>query len=994
MEKKKNLKSYFLALILVLGMMLLEGDWYQLYSSTSINEVEEVLNYTKGIMGYEEYLKQFDTSKRPKDEYIINATDYIRTENMETEVYRDFEGDQGESLFIGQSGIIEYEVNVKEEGLYLLSLLYFPVAGQSSSIQRSFFIDGKLPYNQLDLIEFSRVWVNKNDEWIVDNQGNDLKPTQIERPQWISSYLYDSDGYVTSELGVYLTKGKHSITMVSRREPMVLKKITLNNAIETKDYKEIVAYNESQGYQDTTGAFIEIQAEMADRKSSQMLYPTQDQSSPAVYPYSAKELKNNTIGGNNWRIVGQWIEWDFEVPESGNYYLALHSKQNFVKGTYVSRKIMIDGEVPFSELSDYAFRYENKWKMNTLSDREGTPYKIYLGKGKHTLRMEAVLGDFSSIVGDVQDIVTKLSAQYRKIIRITGVEPDKYRDYQIEKSIPELGEDMKKIEDELDSVITRLQNVAGSGSDKEAALITMRDQLKAITKDPEKVTKLVKDFKTNLSALGTWITKVLEQPLQLDAIYIYSPDQSLPKVKDSFFDGIAHEVKKLFWSFVIDYNTIGNVAKEDEESKTITVWVGTGRDQANVIKSLIDEKFTINTNINVNVMLVDMNTLLQATLSGQGPDVAIQVANNGTVSASTAGVTVAANDLPMNYGLRHAVVDLSQFDDVEEVKKWFRSSALEQFSYEDALYALPETQNFPMMFYRKDILEELGIEIPKTWEEMKVVMSVLSNNQMELGMLANEQIYAMLLYQFGGEYYTEDATASALDSDVAINAFKMYTEFYTDYKLDRETSVEQRFRTGEAPIIIADYTTYNNLMVSAPDIKGMWGFTSVPGLVKEDGSIDNTVASTGLACMIMEQAKDKESSWKFLKWWVSADIQADYGREMEGLMGAAARYPTANIEAFDSLPWPLEDYRALTEQFEHVRGIPQVPGGYFSWRNINNAFYRVVVAEAQNKLAPREAISEYIRFINDEITYKRTEFGMPIAGDIGGKSKDEKTKSE
>ena len=944
----------------------------------SLDEYEEILDYTKDTIGYSEYMAQYDLDKSTDDEYVIHATDYVRSENMTPQVYKNYEGMEGDSLYTEEKGLVEYEVDIKEEGFYNLALLYYPVEGESGSIQRSFFIDGKLPYNQLDLIEFSRIWVNKNDEWIVDNQGNDLKPTQVEAPEWMTSYLYDSDGYVTDALGVYLTKGKHTITIISRREPMVIKEIILNHKSDVKHYAEVKTENDSKGYKATSGQFIEIQAEKASRKSSQMLYPTQDQSSPAVKPYSAKELKNNTIGGNSWRIVGQWIEWDFEVQESGYYHITLHSKQNFVKGTYVSRKVMIDGEVPFKELEDYAFKYENQWKMTTLSNDDGEAYDFYLEKGKHTLRMEAVLGDFSSIVSDVQDIVTKLSAQYRKIIRITGVEPDKYRDYQIEKSIPELGDDLADIKTELDDVITRLQAVAGAGSDKEAALITMRDQLGAIEGDTEQITKLVKDFKTNISALGTWITKVLEQPLQLDSIYIYSEDQPLPKVQDSFFDGVAHEAKKLFWSFLIDYNTIGNVAEEDEESRTITVWVGTGRDQANVIKSLIDEKFTINTNINVNVMLVDMNTLLQATLSGQGPDVAIQVANNPAGTVVT-GATTASNDLPMNYGLRHAVVDLSQFEDVEEVKGWFRESALEPFTYDGSLYALPETQNFPMMFYRKDILKELGLEVPKTWDEMKVVMSVLSNNQMELGMLPTEQVYSMLLYQFGGEYYNENATASALDSDEAINAFKMFTEFYTDYKLDRETSVEQRFRTGEAPIIIADYTTYNNLMVSAPDIKGMWGFASVPGMEKEDGTIDHTVASTGLACMIMNTAKDKEAAWEFLKWWVSSDIQSAYGREMEGLMGAAARYPTANIKAFESLPWPIEDYKALSQQFEQVRGIPQVPGGYFSWRNVNNAFYRVAVAEVKNRLAPREAITEYIRYINDEITYKRTEFGLQVA---------------
>ena len=65
-------------------------------------------------------------------------------------------------------------------------------------------------------------------------------------------------------------------------------------------------------------------------------------------------------------------------------------------------------------------------------------------------------------------------------------------------------------------------------------------------------------------------------------------------------------------------------------------------------------------------------------------------------------------------------------------------------------------------------------------------------------------------------------------------------------------------------------------------------------------------------------------------------------QEMEALMGPSARYPTANLEAFSNLPWPVSDYKALSEQFKHVRAIPQVPGGYFTARHLNNAYYNVV----------------------------------------------------
>jgi ABC-type glycerol-3-phosphate transport system substrate-binding protein len=954
--------------IAMLGFMLFDGSFLgtkvaYAKTETTLGDYENVLgtySVSSEAIDYKDYMNQFDSS-RPNEEYIIDAADYSRVDGMEVEAYTDYEGMEGTSIRTGESGLIEYDVNIKTAGFYDISLLYYPIEGKNASIQRSFFVDGKILYNQLALIEFPRIWKNQVAEWEKDNQGNDLKPKQVENPEWITSYLYDSEGYETDELSVYLTAGLHTITMVSLREPMLLRKLVLSNTAEIEDYATIKAAQDDAGYQDSTGQMKIIQAENADRKSSQMLYPVQDQSSPAVTPYDAKELRNNSIGGNSWRLVGQWLEWDFDVEQSGYYYITLHAKQNFVKGIYVTRKITVDGVVPFDEMYDYPFKYEQGWRYDNLSNSEGEQYKFYLEKGSHTLRMQAVLGEFSTIVSEVQSVVTDLNAIYRKVIRITGIAPDAYRDYQIEDSIPGLAEELVGVRDRLDGVITKLRETAGKSSDKEAVLITMRDQLTELSKDVERFTKVLGSYKINMSACGTWITQVIEQPLQLDTIYVYSPDQKIEKTNDSFMDKVVHEFKKLYYSFIINYNQVGNVAESNEESTTITLWVGTGRDQANVIKSLIDETFTKTTNVNVNVMLVDMGTLLQATLAGQGPDVAIQV----------------GNDLPMNYGLRNAVADLSQFSDLNEVESRFYDSAMIPFEFEGHTYGLPETQTFPMMFYRKDILNELQLELPKTWDEMKVALSVLTKNQMDLGMLPAEPIYAMFLYQNGGAYYNEDASKSALDSDAAVNAFKEYCELYTDYKLDKETNVLQRFRTGEAPIIISDYTLYNSLQVSAPDIKGLWGFAPVPGVLREDGTTDNTVPSTGQACVMMEASDEKEASWEFMKWWTSADTQTAYGKEMESLMGASARIATANIEAFANLPWPVADYEALNEQFKTVEGIPQVPGGYFSWRNVNNAFYKVTTETDTS--SPREALMDYVIYINDEINYKRAEFGLPLA---------------
>ena len=930
----------------------------KVYAKTEydLGQYEEKKDDYSTVIGYREYMEQV-TQTRPADVYVIDAADYVRCDGMTVTEYENYEGMEGTSVYTENSGLIEYEVLIQNAGLYELSVCYYPIAGNSSSIQRSFFIDGELPFAELNCIEFCRVWGNESEVWKKDNQGNDLREKQVEKPEWMESYLYESEGYVSGRLSVYLTEGLHTITVMSVREPMLLRSITLSNSEAPLSYAETKNVWDSMGAVDTSAVLREIEAEHATKKSSQMLYPVQDQSTPAVTPYSAKCLLNNTIGGTNWSDVGDWLEWEVEVPEDGYYMISMYTKQNFVQGIPVYRKIMVDGTVPFAELEGYQFNYEGDWRMDTLADAEGNAYRIYLTKGKHTIRMEAVLDDFSDIINRVDGVLQSLNQIYRRVIRITGVAPDAYRDYQLGETLPGTDAEIAALSEELTAIIETMRDMAGVSGESERILVTMRDQLDELSYDLERFSKVLDTYKTNISALGTWIGDVTTQPLQIDRIFVYSPDMEEPQVKDGFFRKLWHEVQKIVYSFIIDYNVIGNIF--DGEERTITVWIGSGRDQANILKALVDERFTYEKGIGVNVMLVDMGTLLQATLAGEGPDVALGV----------------SGEIPMNFGLRNAAVDLSQFADLEELKDDFINGAWTPYEYDGQVFGLPETLSFPMLFYRKDILKELNVEVPKTWDEVKVILSVFSNNQMDFGMLPTEITFASMLYQNGGSYYKEGGMASNLDSETAINTFKDYTEFYTMYTLDRLTSLTNRFRTGEAPIIIADYTTYNELVVSAPDIKGLWGFTTIPGTKQADGSIDYTAACGGGATIMMQACEDKEAAWEFMKWWTSAETQTAFGLELEGIMGEAARYATANAKAQASLPWSVSEYKALSEQMKYLQGIPQVPGGYFTWRNVNNAFYTTVVSKT---MQAREALTEYVRYINEEINYKRKEFNLPL----------------
>lgn len=923
---------------------------------------------------------------RPESNYIIPAADFLRYIEGDTEtepvIMTDYMGKSGASVLTSENSIIEYEINIEQAGFYDISLLYYPVEGKSSEIERAFFINGELPYRELAIVRFPRIWQNTRVSleaepgyttltWDKDNQGNDLRARMVETPEWTRRYLYDADGYILSRLPVYFNAGRNIITVNALREPMLLHSIQLDNPPAPPSYAEYKRSHDAAGAKAASGQMVVLQAQNAKRTSSQMLYPVQDTSSPALTPASPRLLLNNTIGGNSWRFAGQWVEWEFTVPESGYYSLGVNVRQNFRRGTLVSRKISINGEVPFLEMEDYGFIYSQNWRQETLRSPDNIPYQFYLEAGTvHTIRFEAVLGRFSEIISEVRESICDLNRIYRQVIRLTGIKPDRHQDYQIERTLPELRSEMIAVRNRLDRVIDEIRQTGVSRGAHERVLVTMRDQLDVLIRNGERFPRQLESFKQNVRACGTWLNEALLQPLQFDAIQVFSPDLRPSLRRNTIFHRIWFELSRLFFSFLIDYNLIGNVTDENSND-TITLWVGSGRDQANIIKALTDEDFTRETGINVNIMLVDMSTLLQATLARQGPDAALQVAGN----------------LPMNFGLRSAVADLAQFPDLPEIRQRFHPSAMVGFEFNGATYALPETQTFPMLFYRKDILAELGLEVPKTWDDLKIAMSVLSQNQMEFGMLPSEQIFATLLFQNGGRYYNDDATRSGLDEVEAINAFKIYTEFYTDYKLDRETQAEERFRTGETPLIISDYTTYNNFQVSAPDLRGMWGFAPIPGTVQADGSINAVAATQAGACIIMNLSDKKEASWKFLKWWTSADTQTMFGREMESLMGAAARIPTANLEAFNRLPWPVTDFAALNEQFSRIQGIPQVPGGYFTFRNVNNAFYTVTTplidrpSSAKEMASPREELTNKVILINDEIRYMRSIFGLPLYGE-------------
>lgn len=910
---------------------------------------------------YEEYVSKYADEYSAADAIEVDVANYLPESTVSGGIKTDYEGQKGSSIENGAKDTLSYSVFVESAALYTLTVRYYPIlAGDSSSIRRDVYIDGKLPYKEAEGLTFERVWDNENEEPVYDLVGNQVMPFQAEAPQWTEKTLCDDSGLLGNELYFYLSQGEHKITLSGGRGDMLIGEITLTPKREIPTYAEIKSTYEKEGYKalGKNDALI-IEGEDAVRKSDQTMYPQADRSSPTTQPYNHAYIVYNTIGSTQWKSFGQWLEWDFEVKEGGLANIALHYKQSLKSGDVSVRELCIDGNVPFAEAADLTFAYDSAWQLSYLSDKEGTPYEFYLSPGKHTIRMRVVFGSNAEILSLARECLAELNSIYRKIVVVTGASPDMYRDYKLDMLIPDAIEQMGTVAESLKKLEKLIHKRNADGSQNTSDIKRLYNQLEQMLDDTDTVSKRLKNYKDNVSSFGTWINNAMQQPLEVDYIRIDKPNTKLGKGEAGVFSMLSHYFKQFLASFSTNYSSIGQV--ENKGNEQITVWMTSGRDQAQILKQLVNSKFTPENKIAVDLQLVTEGTLLPALLAGIGPDVSLSIAQTE----------------PVNMALRGALYDLSKFEDIDEFSENFYPASIEPFRFNGGLWALPETLTYPMLFYRTDVLEELGISVDDlaTWDSvLGKVLPELQNSSLSFGILPALNNYLLFLYQRGGTLYDEKDIYTKLNTNEAISAMKDYSMLYTQYGLNLSYDFANRFRSGEIPVAIADFTSYNQLSIFAPEIKNLWGMLPVPGTKRADGTIDHTAIGLVTGSVILSSAESPESCWTFLKWWLSAPVQSAYGTLLESVVGSAARYNTANRNSMDSVAWDADIKDNLEIQAGYLQARKEVPGGYYTTRLYDFAF-RSIVYDSEDV---RETMNDTTIDINREIENRRIEYELPL----------------
>ena len=974
-------------------------------NKVSISDVGKILN----ALSYTEYIEKYSSEVKDTTgitDVVIDVLNDIDPNGTSEGVYKpitnkvttDENGNEvTETVYhvgktnvieIAETGKITWKFTVPVTGFYTIEIPYCQTLdGKTTSIERVLSINGEIPFSEARSIVMQKVWkydyttVDGKDSFKQDGNGNDIRPSVSPDPKWVVHTLQDPKGYHTEAFEFFFKAGENTITLESTREPVVLDNIVLrpssSNYVPT--YEEYVAKHGAIADNIPSAGMQIIEAEHTTNTSSVTIYPLQDRTSSITSgltgPQSAKVQKYNIAGGTQWSNVGEWITYEVKITESGYYGIGARYKQDLLSGMYVTRKVYIDGELPYKEAARCRFNYSDKWNTGYMNDGNQDLFFYFEAREEpYTIKFEVSLGDMGENLRKISNTLSNLNAAYLEIIKLTGSNPDAGRSYNFARVMPHVLETMmvesinlKKIYNDLTATNLKGENTA--------TLEQLYILLNKMGSDEGEIAGNLETFKTQLGSLGTWINTVSAQPLKVDYYTIQPAKTELPKSEGNFFQSLWYELKMFFYSFIIDYNSLGTEATTVGSGEPVEVWLASGRDQAQVIRSLIDNEFTPETGVSANLKLISGGTLLPSVLAGAGPDVSLMEASSTII----------------DYALRSAVLPLNQYIEKDsEVLTWFPEMAIVPLTLHDSsvgaaveysYYAIPDKLNFSMLFYRKDILAQLELDIPETWDDILAMVPILQYNHMEVGI--QNDIYTFI-YQSGNEVYKNGGMQINFDDKGVLNAFTRLCNMYTQYSLPTVYDFANRFRTGEMPLGISDYTSCNQLALFASELSGLWGFTELPGYerVDENGEsfVDHSAIATVTGCIMLAGCDNGQGAWEFMKWYAGKDCQVAYTNEMVAIQGIAGRHPTANTEAIKEIPWTNEERDAILLQFDQLVGVPNYPGSYYLARYINFAF----LAAYNQAKDPADSLLSYTTTINKEITRRRIEFGMDYIDIVTG----------
>lgn len=871
------------------------------------------------------------------------------------------QGKEGIQVFNDQSGYFlekgsewNGSFRIEEEGDWEVLVSYGIADDSSAEFQLDWEIDSTNYCTRLP------VFWQDNGERFLDRYGNELNARAAMMTGQVSAYLALKNDVGRRRLSLHLSPGTYDYKVITNHDVRIY---GLCLAKSKTGYMTVEKGKEGVG-----DNLLMLEAENSLLRSDSDIRGKSVKNA-VLTPYDTKQNKINVIDSSSWTKVGQKVIWAVEVPDAGWYRIGFRYSQYSEANKSSYRTLEVDGL--YVADSEHPIQFSgtamNSYVNLTVTE-DGEDCWIYMEEGVHTISMEAVMDPLLEVYDEILSIMEEVNDISMDLRKMSAGSADANRTWDMDTYLPDVPSRLKLCRKRIEDVYQSLWDIEGTKPSYANRLSYAVQQLDNILEDvrliPNKYGLLSEGDGSVNSSLGGVLEKLVYQPLGLDRIYLYQ-DGELPKASESLWVSMSESWKRLLYTYLPGAEASDYTAA-DTNTDELQVWVSMSIPYAETLQQIIDEYYNPAHGTDIQLSLMpNSQKLILSNATGSNPDVVLGV-----------GYTT-----PYDLALRGAVKNLLDYDDFAEFyQKEYNIAALTPLVYDGGIYGVVDSLNYQILFYRKDILDSLGLSVPDTWDDVQAMMPVLLRYSMNFySNIANGSSFkdfnmtGPFLYQNGGGFYSQDGASVAFNSKESVAGLREMTELFRIYSLSEYVAnFFNSFRYGDIPIGIGNFSTYLQLNTAAPELEGQWGIALVPGERQEDGSVLRAHSANSTASMIFANTDKPQEAWEFLKWWLSAETQAEFSNRLESTYGDAYRWNTANLAAFESLPYSDEHRAIILEELSYQTETARHPAGYMVEREVSNIWNDVVVnGKGLTERTDRAVISS-----EREIRRKLIEFGF------------------
>lgn len=399
--------------------------------------------------------------------------------------------------------------------------------------------------------------------------------------------------------------------------------------------------------------------------------------------------------------------------------------------------------------------------------------------------------------------------------------------------------------------------------------------------------------------------------------------QTIQPHKKRVWGGITKMRKKFLTTALLSTllisGTLAGCSSDSSSSTnktTINVWAM--GEEAKSLPKIVTDFEKENPNIDVKVQAIPWDQahdkLLTAVASKKGPDV-IQMGTTWVPEFASANALL---------DLKPYIKKYPEFDENN-----FYPGSIETTKYEDKIVGIPWYIDTRVLYYRTDLLKEVGYnEPPKTWDELRDAAKKLAkrgDNKYGISIDTNEQSLAFMFARQNGSKLLDEQNKPLFNQKEFVEAVEYLNSFFKDGSAPKDLGMDiiQAFRSGIIPMFISGPWMVKLINDQAPELKGKWATAVLPK--KEN----NLSALGGSNLSVFQYTKHKDASLKFIAFMSKPKTQLKWMKMTNSLPAAKEAWKDKTLQED-----PL--YKTFGQQMEASQPMPMIK----QWEEIAQTYLK------------------------------------------------------